>query len=169
MNYLKKYRKDAGLISTTNENMHCFGAAHQQSTITPTKETLEYLASAMKQGKAHTPVLAKHTSQQAMKTPVRALSPQRKTPSGAKDGRRSNQRNSAIKPFGKVDTNMQQSSSRKSLKHVSSHSKKQQELYNGVINSFRNSTAAASAFNSKVDPRRPTMSALPTSQLYQSS
>ena len=46
MNYLKKYRKDAGLTTNT-ENMHRFGGA--DGSITPTKETLDYLAGAIKQ------------------------------------------------------------------------------------------------------------------------
>ena len=46
MNYLKKYRKDAGLTTNT-ENMHRFGGA--DGSITPSKETLDYLAGAIKQ------------------------------------------------------------------------------------------------------------------------
>ena len=113
MNYLKKYRKEAGLTSNA-ENMHRFGGA--DGSITPTKQTLDYLAGAIKQQNVPVPVLAHHSSNQAMKTPGRTNSPQRKTPSAAKEGRKSSQRTSAIKPFNRVDTNLQQNSSRKSLK-----------------------------------------------------
>mmetsp|Transcript_18629 Transcript_18629/g.25110 ORF Transcript_18629/g.25110 Transcript_18629/m.25110 type:complete len:101 (+) Transcript_18629:145-447(+) len=100
MNYLKKYRKDAGLISS-NENMHRFTGA--DGTVTPTKETLDYLAGAIKQQKTPVPVLAYHGSFQAMKTPVRKQSPCRKTPSAAKEGRKSAVRTSGIMPFNRVD------------------------------------------------------------------
>ena len=103
-----------------------------------------------------------------MKTPIRTNSPQRKTPSAAKEGRKSGLRTSGIKPFNRVDTNMQKSSSRKSIKqHASSQSKKQQELYGGVISSFRNSSAA-SPFPSTAD-RRPMTSHHPASSLYTSN
>ena len=61
--------------------------------------------------------------QAVMKTPVRKQSAGHTTTPGAKDARNSH-RQSGIKPFSRVDTNMVQSSSRKSIKQVSSATKK---------------------------------------------
>lgn len=41
MNYLKKYRQEAGLVRTSNENV--IAAERKQMAVTPTKETLLYL------------------------------------------------------------------------------------------------------------------------------
>lgn len=76
MNYLKKYRKDAGL-SSNNENVQRFGG----ELTTPTKETLDFLAGTFKQSKAPA---------QAMKTPVRRYPspPAKVTPSERKEASR---------------------------------------------------------------------------------
>ena len=117
MNYLKKYRKEAGLLSN-NENMRTDLAA-------PTRETLDYLAGAARKSKASTSL--------AMKTPVRRNQspPTKKTLSAAIDaGRKSaGNRQSGVKPFTRIDTNLHQSSSRKSFKQASSQSKKQQQEF----------------------------------------
>ena len=105
MNYLKKYRQEAGLanndenrVSSTSNNPYCDN--------TPTKDTLAYLKQ------------QSHAVGGMMKTPVRNtnsnISGGKMTPSAMKDGRNS-VRLSAVKPFGRVDTNMvAQNSSRRS-------------------------------------------------------
>lgn len=69
MNYLKKYRQEAGLVPRTNENSRYLGNPSDVygEDMTPTKETLQYLHQANR-GNSFT-----------MKTPVR------KEPSARKD------------------------------------------------------------------------------------
>ena len=112
MNYLKKYRHEAGLArsSTAKENYATAFEAGQ----TPTKETVMYLNGMLpRQGN---PTKA-NAATALMKTPVRRQSPAKKTLSALKDGGgRNSQRQSAMKPLAHVDTNLAQSSSRRSDK-----------------------------------------------------
>ena len=79
MNYLKKYRHEAGLArsSTAKENT-AFDADQ-----TPTKETVMYLNGMLPRQGGPTKASA---AAAVMKTPVRRQSPTKKTPSALKDG-----------------------------------------------------------------------------------
>ena len=76
-----------------------------------------------------------------VKTPIRKnpSPPNKKTPQAAKEFVRKSigNRQSGVKPFNRIDTNLHQSSSRKTFKQTSSQSKKQQEFQG--LHSFRNS------------------------------
>ena len=90
MNYLKKYRHEAGLArsSTAKENYATAFDADQ----TPTKETVMYLNGMLPRQGGPTKASA---AAAVMKTPVRRQSPAKKTPSALKDGGgRSSQRQS---------------------------------------------------------------------------
>ena len=92
-----------------------------------------------------------------MKTPMRSQKLQ--TPTGAKEGGRKSAnglRQSGMKPFGRVDTNMgnmgEKHSSRKSRKQASSQSKKHQtEMFNSFGHNF-----GATAFSTNQESKRPT-------------
>lgn len=139
MNYLKKYRQEAGLVGAakTNENYNHAGSRNEAygEDLTPTKETLQYLRLGNR-GKSF-------TQNTLMKTPVRKQTSARKgtNQSSTKDlsnnGKFGLEHRASVggfQPFNRVDTNIVASipvsSSRKSLKH--SQSKK------GGLGSSRN-------------------------------
>ena len=81
MNYLKKYRQEAGLAKgrTAKENYATAFDADQ----TPTKETVMYLNGMLPRQGGPTKAIA---AAALMKTPVRRQSPGKKTPSALKEG-----------------------------------------------------------------------------------
>ena len=87
MNYLKKYRHEAGLARSITTKENVFDADQ-----TPTKETVMYLNGMLPRQGGPTKANA---AAALMKTPVRRQSPAKKTLSALKDGGgRSSQRQS---------------------------------------------------------------------------
>jgi len=137
MNYLKKYRREAGLV-VPNEN------TTRQKDATPSKETLDFLSSMIKQSRG----APAQQSTSSIKTPVRVQqSPcKRTTSSAAKE--LTPVRASGITPFSRVDTNRVKSSSKKSLKQVSNQSKKGVEFCS-VRSSYQNNVAISGFMDAK--------------------